>query len=149
MQCIQRGLGNFGGRGAFYVGGYVDLPIVDVVRNYLLQGSIVLRGYPTIAEVGHYFSLSNVEYRFPIVNVDRGPSTLPLFLNRVSGSAFLDYGSAFDDAANAHFKTGVGAELWFDLTLGYVLGFTFRAGYARGLASGGIDKTYFIAVVPF
>ena len=141
--------GNFGARGAFYVGGYIDLPIVDVVRNSLLQGDVVLRGYPTVVEVGHYYSLSNVEYRFPILNVDHGPSTLPIFLNRVNGSAFLDYGSAFDDPANAHFKTGVGAELWLDFTLGYVLGFTFRAGYAKGLASGGLDKTYFVAVVPF
>ena len=39
--------------------------------------------------------------------------------------------------------------LWFDATLGYVVGFTFRAGYARGLASGGMDKTYFAATVPF
>ena len=35
------------------------------------------------------------------------------------------------------------------MTLGYVLGFTFRAGYAKGLASGGIDKMYFVAAVPF
>lgn len=141
--------GNFGGRGAFYVGGYVDLPIVDVIQNYLVQGSVVLRGYPTIAEVGHYYGLFNAEYRFPIVNVDRGPSTLPLFLNRVSGAAFVDYGSAFDDPTTAQFKTGVGAELWFDVALGYVLDFTFRAGYARGLASGGMDKVYWVAAVPF
>jgi hypothetical protein len=141
--------GNFGGRGPFYVGGYIDLPIVDVVRNYLLQGSVLLRGYPTVAEVGHYFGLFNAEYRFPIVNVDRGVSTLPVFLNRINGSVFVDYGSAFDDPTTAHFKTGVGGELWFDIALGYVLGFTFRLGYARGLASGGLDKAYWVAAVPF
>ena len=141
--------GNFGGNGAFYVGGFQDIPLVSTIQNSLVQGGVALRGYPVVAEVGHYYSLSNVEYRFPILNVDHGPSTLPIFLNRVNGSAFLDYGSAFDDPANAHFKTGVGAELWLDFTLGYVLGFTFRAGYAKGLASGGMDKTYFVAVVPF
>ena len=141
--------GNFGGRGPFYVGGYIDLPLVDVIRNYLLQGDVVLRGYPTVAEVGHYFGLFNAQYRFPIVNLDRGASTLPVFLNRISGSAFVDYGSAFEDATTAKFKTGVGGELWFDITLGYILGFTFRLGYAKGLASGGLDKTYFVAVVPF
>jgi outer membrane protein assembly factor BamA len=141
--------GDRGGRGPFYIGGFIDLPVVNVVRNYLIQGGIALRGYPVIAEVGSYYALLDAEYRFPIVNVDRGPSTLPIFLNRVSGAAFVDYGSAFDDARTAEFKTGVGAELWFDLTLGYVVGFTFRAGYAKGLASGGIDKTYFVAAVPF
>jgi hypothetical protein len=141
--------GNRGGTGPFYVGGFIDLPVVDVVRNILIQGGIQLRGYPVVDEVGAYYALLNAEYRFPIVNVDRGLSTLPLFLDRVSGAAFVDYGSAFDDTSDAHFKTGVGGELWFDLTLGYILDFTFRAGFAKGLASGGIDKTYFVAAVPF
>jgi hypothetical protein len=141
--------GNRGGRGPFYVGGFIDLPLVNVVQNYLIQGGIALRGYPVVAEVGSYYALFDAEYRFPIANIDRGPSTLPIFLNRISGAAFVDYGSAFDNAGAAEFKTGVGAELWFDMTLGYVLGFTFRTGYAKGLASGGIDKTYFVASIPF
>ena len=141
--------GDRAGQGGFYVGGFVDLPLVNVVQNYLIQGGIALRGYPVVVEGSNYYALLDAEYRFPIVNVDRGPSTLPFFLNRVSGALFVDYGSAFNDFTTAEFKTGVGGELWFDLTLGYVLGFTFRAGYARGLASGGIDKTYFVAAVPF
>jgi hypothetical protein len=140
---------NRGGRGPFYVGGFIDLPIVNVVRNSLIQGGVELRGYPVVAEAGNYYGLFNAEYRFPILNVDRGPSTLPIFLNRITGALFVDYGSAFSDPSTAEFKTGVGGELWFDLTLGYILGFTFRAGFARGLASGGIDKTYFVAAVPF
>lgn len=139
--------GGRAGSGQFYVGGFVDLPVLDVVQNYLVQGGVVLRGYPVVAQAGNYYALANAEYRFPILNVDRGPSTLPFFLDRISGAAFVDYGSAFDTVA--HFKTGVGGELWFDLTLGYVLGLTFRAGYARGLASGGLDKPYFVAAVAF
>jgi hypothetical protein len=141
--------GNAGGRGPFYVGGFLDLNLVDVVQNQLLQGGVQLRGYPTFAEIGHYYGLFNAEYRFPIVNLDRGLSTLPVFLSRITGAAFVDYGSAFDDENSAKFKTGVGAELWFDLTLGYIVGFTFRLGYAKGLASTGIDKPYFVAAVPF
>ena len=83
------------------------------------------------------------------INVDRGISTLPIFFERINGAVFCDYGSAFNDAATAEFKTGVGGELWFDTTLSYVVGFTFRLGYARGLASGGLDKVYFVAAVPF
>lgn len=141
--------GNAGGNGPYFVGGFQDLPVIDIIRNQLVQGGIQLRGYPVIAEVGHYYGLLNAEYRFPIINVDRGLSTLPFFLSRVSGAAFVDYGSAFDDPASAEFKTGVGGELWFDFTFAYILGFQFRAGYAKGLASGGMDKTYFIAAVPF
>src|SRR5260221_1692006 len=54
-----------------------------------------------------------------------------IFLNRISGAAFVVYGSAFDDAKVAEFKTGVGGELWFDLTLGYRLGFTRASGRTR------------------
>ncbi|HLK38552.1 MAG TPA: hypothetical protein VKU41_17440 [Polyangiaceae bacterium] len=141
--------GNNGEHGAFYVGSFLDLNVVDIVRNTLIQGGVQLRGYPVPEEVGHYYGLFNAEYRFPILNVDRGLSTLPFFVDRIAGAAFVDYGSAFDDPRTAEFKTGVGGELWFDLTLGYILNFTFRAGYARGLASGGIDDTYFVAAVPF
>jgi Tol biopolymer transport system component len=141
--------GNAAGRGPYYIGGFIDLPLVNVVRNALIQGGIELRGYPVVGEAGQNYALFNGEYRFPIVNVDRGASTLPFFLERISGAAFVDYGSAFQDASSAQFKTGAGGELWFDMLLGYTLGFTFRAGYAKGLASGGIDKTYFVAAVPF
>jgi outer membrane protein assembly factor BamA len=137
------------GRGVFYVGGFQDLPVIDVVRNSLIQSGVSLRGYPPVAEFGNYYGLFNAEYRFPILEVDRGPSTLPIFLDRISGAAYVDYGAAFNDPTSAEFKTGVGAELWFDVTIGYILGFTFRVGQAKGLASGGIDKTYFVAAVPF
>src|SRR5262249_30955739 len=142
--------GSQAGLGSFYVGGFQDFPILDTLRNFLVQrGWLVLRGYPVAYEVGPYYGLMNAEYRFPVLNIDRGPSTLPLFFHRVTGAAFVDYGSAFSDAASAKFKTGVGAELWLDLTIGYLLDFPFRIGYARGLASGGIDKTYLAAVLAF
>lgn len=141
--------GVFPGRGAFYVGSFVDLPIVDTVRNVLIQGGITLRGYPPVIVAGRSYALGNVEYRFPIANIDHGPSTLPIFINRITGNVFLDYGSAFDLLDTAEFKTGTGGELWFDSTLGYIAAFTFRLGYARGLSSGGIDKVYFVAAVPY
>jgi Omp85 superfamily domain/WD40-like Beta Propeller Repeat len=141
--------GSFPGRGAFYVGSFVELPLVDVLRNTLIQGGITLRGYEPVAIAGRSYLLSNLEYRFPIWNVDRGPSTLPFLFNRVSGAFFVDYGTAFDQLTDARWKTGVGSELWFESTFGYLLNFNFRLGYARGLASGGIDKLYFIAAVPF
>ncbi|WP_394844426.1 hypothetical protein LZC95_46150 [Pendulispora brunnea] len=141
--------GSFPGRGPFYVGGFVDLPLLDIVRNTLIQGGIALRGYPPVILAGRNYALFNAEYRFPIVNIDRGFSTLPLFFKRITGTAFLDYGSAFDDAATAQFKTGAGGELWIDTLMAYVVDFTFRLGYAKGLASGGLDKFYFVATVPF
>ena len=110
---------------------------------------MTLRGYPSVIEAGRSYLLGNAEYRFPIVNVDRGLSTLPIFLNRISGNVFFDYGSAFDVFPDAQFKSGTGAELWFESTLGYFVSFNWRLGYARGLASGGMDKLYFVAAVPY
>jgi hypothetical protein len=141
--------GNRGGDGPFYIGGFWQYSVLDVVKDSYVQGGIQLRGYTPAYEIGSYYGLFNAEYRFPIVNVDHGPSTLPIFLNRIDGNAFVDYGSAFDDTATAHFKTGVGGELWFAVTVGYLLDFTFRLGEARGVSSGGISKTYFVAAVPF
>jgi hypothetical protein len=141
--------GDLARRSPFYVGGFVDVAIADILRNSIVQGGFALRGYPTAVLQGSQYALFNAEYRLPIVNIDRGPSTLPVFLNRVSGALFVDYGSAFHDAGNAKFKTGAGAELWFDTMLAYYVSFQFRLGYARGLASEGIDKLYFIAAVPY
>ena len=141
--------GTFPGKGPFFVGGFVDFPVVDMVRNVLIQGGVLLRGYAPVALVGRSNALFNAEYRFPIVDVDRGLSTLPVFLQRISGAAFVDYGSAFNELETAKFKTGVGGELAFDTTLAHVVGFIFRLGYARGLASGGLDKLYFVAAVPY
>ena len=110
---------------------------------------MVLRGYEPVAVTGNYFSLWNAEYRFPIVNIDRGPSTVPIFLNRISGAFFLDYGTAFNVLADAEWKTGTGAELWLDMVLGYNLGMSMRFGYASGLASKGIEKFYWVAAIPY
>lgn len=141
--------GSYPGRAAYFVGGFVDLPVIDTVAESLIQSGIVLRGYPAGFQGGSHFTLFNAEYRFPIVNFDRGSSTLPFFLNRLTGAAFFDYGSAFDSFADAKYKSGTGAELWLDTYLGYGLAMTFRLGYARGLASEGIDKIYGVAAVPF
>jgi outer membrane protein assembly factor BamA len=146
--------GNFPG-GPFYVGGFVDLGPQDQATsflnggNFLYQSGFVLRGYPVAVQTGQYYTLAQAEYRFPIVNIDRGPSTVPLMLNRINGNVFFDLGSAFDDPRSASYLSGVGAELWVDTTLGYFAAFNFRVGYARGLAKGGIDKVYFVAAVPY
>ncbi|MFO0666575.1 MAG: hypothetical protein U0174_21650 [Polyangiaceae bacterium] len=141
--------GSFPGKGQFYVGSFVDQAVLDSIRNVSVQSGLVLRGYEPVAVAGDYFSLWNAEYRFPIVNVDRGPSTVPIFLNRISGAFFLDYGTAFNVLADAEWKTGTGGELWVDMLLGYNLSMSMRFGYASGLASKGIEKFYWVAALPY
>jgi hypothetical protein len=96
----------------------------------------------------------NAEYRFPILYVDRGVSTLPAFLSTVSGAVFFDAGGAYErmnlrrpfDVLHA----GVGAELWVNFVLAYFSAAEVRFGIARGLDRN-IDATqkYFVAASQF
>ncbi len=141
--------GGFPGEGEFYVGGYQDLNVIDTLRNQLTQGGIVLRGYPVVEQSGPSFALFNGEYRFPIVNVDRGVSTYPVFLNRLYATVFTDIGSCFGSLSSADFKVGSGAELNVDFTIGFIEAFTFRLGYAHGWSTDGLDKLFFVSAVQF
>lgn len=147
--------GNYPRRGLYHVGGFVDTTMQDVFNNTIFQGGFVLRGYEPVSFIGSQYHLFNAEYRFPIVNVDRGLSTLPAFLHRLNGALFIDYGGAFDklDVENwrDQFHTGIGAELWTELTLAYYTTLNLRLGYARGFgefAEPGGQK-YLVVAAPF
>jgi hypothetical protein len=128
--------GDYPRRGLYYVGGFIDSNINDLINNVIFQSGYVLRGYQPFSFIGSQYHLFNAEYRFPIVTVDRGPSTLPIFLQRLNGNLFLDYGGSFDqlDTKNwrDQFHTGVGAELWAELQIAYGITYNIRLGYAKG-----------------
>jgi hypothetical protein len=159
--------GSFSRGGFYYVGGY-DLEtydLIDTVTTGVFNGSFVLRGYPPRAAVGRAYVLQTAEYRLPILKPDVGLSTLPLYLRRIDGAVFLDYGGAFDklrlhdiklfhegkliDSPDLH--TSVGAEIWVGLTLGYFLSPQFRLGYAYGFSAKAIEdgQLYFVASSAF
>ncbi|MCU0683307.1 MAG: BamA/TamA family outer membrane protein [Polyangiaceae bacterium] len=135
---LQGGIsgGNYPRREFYYVGGYVDLPLLDVLRNSVFQGGFVLRGYPSFSYGGRQYYLTNAEYRAPLWVAERGLSTLPFYLSRVSGALFFDYGGAFNDFDTTQwsklFHYSYGAELLIDTIAGYFVGTTSRLGYARG-----------------
>jgi hypothetical protein len=101
----------------------------------------------------------------PLVDVDRGISTVPLYLRQLGANLFVDFGGAFDkfdfdslgffqngaiiDSADLH--TGIGAELLIDTTFFYGLNTLFRFGYAFGLSEAAISggQPYFIAAGSF
>lgn len=159
--------GSYSRRGIFFVGGY-NLENIDLLDTFIgspFNGAFVLRGYEPGAFRGSSYILQNIEYRIPIVQVDHGISTLPVFLRRIDGNLFLDYGGAFDDIDYESFRffekgalinaptlaTGAGAELWFGLTVGYGLNLAMRLGYAYGFSSQAIDggTGYFLAASAF
>jgi outer membrane protein assembly factor BamA len=155
-QASATASGNYPFRGIFYTGGFVEAPLF---KNYSLgdyQGPFVLRGYPAFSFSGTQYHLFNFEYRFPILNLDRGVSTAPFFFHRLSGNFFADYGGAFDNLDlerwRDQFHLGVGAELWLDLTLGYVIAANLRIGHARGVADAAAipgGQTYAVLAVPY
>ena len=81
-------------------------------------------------------SSGNLEYRFPIAWIEHGVSTLPFFLDALSGALFADYGGAYDQLdlhdPLGQYHLGLGAEARLTLTVGYFLSSSVRAGWARG-----------------
>ncbi|HPW44780.1 MAG TPA: hypothetical protein PKU96_00210 [bacterium] len=97
------------------------------------------RGLPVSALSRTRAMLFSAEYRFPIVDVLRGPGTVPFFLKDISGALLADYGNAW----NAHeggsdsvstffddFLLSVGAELRANFIIGHGLPIHGRLGYA-------------------
>jgi hypothetical protein len=147
--------GDYPYRGIFYNGGFFETPLFDTLTLGAYQGPFVLRGYSPLKFGGNQYHLFNAEYRFPVVNIDRGLSTVPAFLQRISGNVFADYGGAFNEVPSREWidqlHLGVGAEIWFDVMLGYVLSATIRVGHARGTDSNRVDggQTYLVVSSPF
>ncbi len=142
--------GSFSRRGVYFVGGYnlTDNTVLDTVTAGTYNGAFVLRGYPASSYHGSTYTLQTAELRFPLAVPDRGLSSLPLYLRRIDGNLYIDYGGAFDafdsqavrffskgtliDSPQLH--TGIGGELWFGSTIGYVLDVNMRLGYAFGFS---------------
>jgi hypothetical protein len=126
------------GEAAFFsIGGYPNFDPVAFVTSLpsLAYGSSTpLRGYAPAARTGSAFYQANVEYRFPLVQVDRGVTTLPVYFARLWGGVFFDVGDAWYGRGNLeNMAMGTGAELFADLVWGYFITTTVRVGFAQGL----------------
>ena len=144
------GFSGFSGRSGFSTGGYADQPLLDVYTSGVRQSTFVLRGFEPQQFIGNNFSLINAEYRFPLAYVDRGVSTLPVFLRHVSGAVFADWGGAYDriprNSPTDVLHLGVGGELWVSFMLGYRLEWTARVGLAHGFGDAAKSdlQSYFV-----
>lgn len=133
-------------RGVYYVGGFPES--MDYLRAALLStrpGQPKLRGYSPGATYGDQYHVLNVEYRFPIVWLERGYEALPFYLWRLHGAVYSDIGGAFfGKIAPDKFKASVGGELRLDGYLGYYLPFMLQLGYAHGFMDGADSGFYFL-----
>ncbi len=129
--------------GLFGVGGYPVVAPLAGLGSPVILGGVALRGYAPNDRVGTQFHLAQLEYRLPIVRFNRGIETLPFYLNRLYATAFCDYGDAFNASFDlSSFRLGIGAEIFLDVTLFYLIPLTVRVGYAHGFMEGGTDQFY-------
>ena len=139
------GIGDFGGRRFFAVGGLsIDDPILSIYQGTGFGGPTI-RGFAPYAFTGDGYAVANLEWRFPLADPQRGLGTLPIFLRRVYGAAFADAGTAGDppfQLTSGGIHVGVGAELRAEIDLSYALSFTLRLGWAHGLGPGGVSQPY-------
>ena len=102
-----------------------------------------VRGYQTGSRTGRYAWAVSGEYRFPLINVNRGMGLFPVHMDRVSGALFFDAGNAWGDASGGSLSNprrnavaSVGAELQTSVTALFSTRMFFRLGAALRLNSG-------------
>ena len=103
----------------------------------------LLRGFDEASTAGHHALVVNVDYRVPVLRIERGAGTLPVFLRTIHAAVFLDAGDAWIrrfDAADL--KLAAGFELSVDTIVGYALPVTFSAGGAWRRDPAGRDHGF-------
>jgi Tol biopolymer transport system component len=131
------------------VGGYA---YQDVLRSILLmqQQFAFLRGYPANIASGDGYVVASAEYRAPLVWIERGVQTFPLYLRRIWGTAFVDVGNAFQGPFHASdLKADAGVEAHLQFMTFYSYEGQIQLGYARGFQAGGGNQFYFVAAANF
>ncbi|MFQ5793730.1 MAG: DPP IV N-terminal domain-containing protein [Candidatus Bipolaricaulia bacterium] len=97
-------------------------------------GTFLLRGFATGTLSGARFASASVEYRFPIVSIERGIGLSPIFFDDLRGSLFIDGGTAGADLSGLPLNVGVGVELHLSTVLGYMAPpLSLRVGAAWGI----------------
>ena len=91
----------------------------------------LLRGLDDDDLFGRHAVVVNADYRVPLMRIDRGAGTLPVFARVIHGAAFVDAGHAWNDRfTRSDITVSLGGELSLDTVLGYVVPLTFTAGGA-------------------
>jgi hypothetical protein len=91
----------------------------------------LLRGLDDSDLLGRHAASVNLDYRFPLMRIERGAGTLPIFARVVHGALFVGAAHAWDTTFRGQdVRVAAGAELSLDAVIGYVLPVTFTTGAA-------------------
>lgn len=131
-----RGAGgiNLGKRdGNFFLGGTSSSNFLNIMDARYIGGvqSAQLRGYREGSITGNRMALGSLEYRFPLLEVQRGLGALPLFVSRVAGATFVDAGWIGTDRLSSDMHMGLGLETRIGLSAASIPT-ELRLGVARG-----------------
>ncbi|MCR4403769.1 MAG: hypothetical protein NUW06_00455 [Candidatus Acetothermia bacterium] len=133
---------------------YLHLPVIDLAGphelalrlaagwsdregNFALggtSGQFLLRGQPDGVLEGSLIAGTSIEYRFPLLSLEKGWGLRPLFLDDLRGALFADAGLAGDRLPTlAELKAGYGLELQLLFTTGFGVPQALSLGVAYGL----------------
>lgn len=126
--AVAAGWGPPGARRLFSAGGSgPSEPAFDFGRDSIG----LLRGFDAADLTGSRAAVANLDLRFPIVRVQRGAGSWPVFFRTVHAAAFVDAGHAWDAAFRAaSLRTSTGAELSLDLVILHTVPVTLATGAA-------------------
>ncbi len=114
----------------FLIGG--DGPNGSVV-SFDSEALSLLRGFHKGSFAGTHTALVNLDYRWPLVRLERGWGTLPGFLHTLHAAMFADFGQVWTREFVARdWKTSFGAEISGRVVAAYFLPLTLTAGVGRG-----------------
>jgi Tol biopolymer transport system component len=89
----------------------------------------LLRGFPDDDALGPHAAVINLDYRVPLLRIERGAGTLPAFARTLHGTVFVDAGHVWDESFRASdARVAIGGELSLDVVLGYSLPLRFTGG---------------------
>ncbi len=109
-----------------------------------------VRGFSRSTLRGQNAALASIEYRFPLLQIDKGPAAYPVYFYRLLGDIFYDTGTAWNDEAvslgrvnrptskafeKQNTIASTGAEISVDLFFGYFIPIRYRLGAAYVLKS--------------
>lgn len=122
-------------------GAITQLPLAVPKLN---DRDLPLRGYrgnePELR--GRNARLGTLEFRTPIMDIDRHAMVPPVGINRLSAGVFIDVGAAWDNGSPSKYYTGVGVEAIGEVKLLYLFALQARVGVAVGLDGPGTTRVY-------
>ena len=103
------------------------------------QNFFPLRGILTASQNGPGLLTGSVEYRAPLLRIERGLGTVPVVFRTIHMAAFADFGRVFERLDMSLFENdpfkqnnlSVGGEIRFDILFFWALGLRVRTGYAH------------------